>query len=370
MQTPILGICHRPGSFSDRWIEYCTEKKIPFRVVDALSPSLIQETRGLRAFLWHWHHCDYASQLVARQILRALEMAGLVVFPDVNTCWHYDDKVGQKYLLEAIGAPLVPTWVFYRLEEALAWIQIADFPKVFKLRNGAGSANVRLVRHRRQARRLCRRAFSRGFRPVPAYCSDFRTKVKNTLASGQVWQKIKRAPRAIGHLHRQSRIFPSERGYVYFQEYLPGNTRDMRVNIVGGRAFGFSRRNRPGDFRASGSGCAEHAPELIDLKAIEEAFRIAERIGSQSLALDFLYDSNHRHALLEISCAFCLELVQGCPGYWDRSLAWHPGPILPQDLILEDVLVEVRQDLARTGPKKVPICLAGQSGFPASSKAV
>ncbi len=71
--------------------------------------------------------------LFAKQLLFSLEQSGIIVFPDFNTGWHFDDKVGQKYLLETIDAPLVPSYVFYSKKEALEWDEQTNFPKVFKL---------------------------------------------------------------------------------------------------------------------------------------------------------------------------------------------------------------------------------------------
>ena len=113
--------------------------------------------------MWPHDHGNYNDALFAKQLLYALQMAGKRVFPDFNTTWHFDDKVGQKYLLEAIGAPLVPSYVFYSKREALEWAKQTSFPKVFKLRGGAGSANVRLVRTRSEAYRLISKAFTSGF---------------------------------------------------------------------------------------------------------------------------------------------------------------------------------------------------------------
>src|SRR5690606_41519867 len=69
---------------------------------------------------------DALPILFARQLIASLEEMGIHVFPDLNTCWHYDDKVGQKYLLEAIGAPLVPTHIFYDRAAALAWAERSE----------------------------------------------------------------------------------------------------------------------------------------------------------------------------------------------------------------------------------------------------
>ncbi len=341
MQRPTIGIHPRSGSFSDRWIEYCRERHIPFQIVDAFSSDLMEQAKDLKAFLWHWAYGDHASQLVARQILRSLEVAGLLVFPDMNTCWHYDDKVGQKYLLEAIKAPLAPTWVFYRLEDARNWLADTTFPKVFKLRGGGSSDNVKLVTNSREAYRLCKLAFSRGFDPIPSYFGDLKTKVHKIRSKQDLWSKARRAPMVLGNIAKQRKHFPRERQYVYFQEYMGGNACDTRVTVIGDRAFAFQRGNRPGDFRASGSGCIDYSPESVDPDMVKEAFRVARGVGSQSLALDFVYDSQHRPALLEISYCFVPGAVQACPGYWDESLTWHAGQVYAEDAILEGILKQL-----------------------------
>lgn len=158
-----VGICHKQGSFSDTWIKYCQEHGISYQLVDAYRYDIIDQLKGCNVFMWHFAHHDYRDMLMARPLLNAVEKMGIRVFPDYETNWHFDDKIGEQYLLEAIGAPVVPGYVFYTLREALEWIDKSGFPKVFKLRGGAGAANVRLVKSRSEARRLARVAFGRGF---------------------------------------------------------------------------------------------------------------------------------------------------------------------------------------------------------------
>src|SRR5690606_14084719 len=157
-----IAIHHREGSFSTRWIAYCQRNAITYEIVNAYDSNIIQQVEECDAFMWHHHHNGYKDVLFAKQLLYSLQMAGKKVFPDFNTAWHFDDKVGQKCLLEAIGAPLVPTYVFYERETALAWANKTTFPKVFNLRGGAGSANVKLVKNKMQAVRLIKRAFGKG----------------------------------------------------------------------------------------------------------------------------------------------------------------------------------------------------------------
>lgn len=339
----MIGIHDRAGSFSDRWIEYCTERQIPLRRVNCLATDIVQQCAGLKALLWHWSHNNAEELLVARQIITALERMGLVVFPSIATCSHFDDKVAQKYLLEAIGAPLIPTWVFTSRVAAKNWIAGASWPKVFKLRCGAGSANVRLVRSQTEAKALCRQAFGRGFPAVSGYLTDLRTRLRKTNSKAAFWEKLRRAPRTLlKNLALQSQM-PRQRDYIYFQEFLPGNAFDTRITIVGNRAFGFQRANRPNDFRASGSGKLVYDPAKLDKRCLAVAFEVADRIKSHSVAFDFLFSPQGHPKIGEISYCYMPQAVHACPGHWDSSLRWHEGHVWPQDAILEDLLSAVER---------------------------
>ncbi len=334
----MIGIHQRAGSFSDRWTHYCVEKGIPFKPVDCLATDVMRQCCHLEAVLWHWANSSPRDQLVARQIIAALEAHGLIVFPDTATCWHYDDKVAQKYLLEAVKAPLIPTWVLSDRREAMTWVANTHWPKVFKLRCGAGSSNVRLVRTRRVAEKLCRQAFGRGFPSSPGYFRDIATRLHTTTGARQFWEKLARVPRTVQRILSFRRQMPRQKGYVYFQDFLPHNAFDTRVTIIGKRAFAFIRQNRPDDFRASGSGRLDYDPARIDKRCVEIAFRVAERLGTQSLAFDFLFDPAHQPNIGEVSYCYVSSAVYGCPGHWDHNMHWHEGHTRPEDAIMEDML--------------------------------
>src|SRR5687768_4050007 len=103
-----LAVHHRQNSFSDRWIAYCDDRAIPYKVVNCLDSNIIEQLGSCDALLWNWYHGDPREQLSARHVIMAAEAMGITVFPSTNTCWHFDDKIAQKYLLEAIRAPFVP----------------------------------------------------------------------------------------------------------------------------------------------------------------------------------------------------------------------------------------------------------------------
>ena len=335
-----VAIHHRAGSFSDRWISYCETQGIPYRVVNCLDSDIIEQLASCECLLWHWSHGDPREQLVARHIIMAAEARGVHVFPSRATCWYYDDKIAQKYLLEAIGAPFVPTYVSYDLSETLRWIEHASYPKVFKLRRGASSSNVQLVRSAGEARALAQRAFSGGFSPVPHYGKDAVTRYRSARRKGDLFNVVKRLPQALATIRDRKKLMGYEKGYVYFQDFIPGNHFDTRVTVIGDRAFAFTRNVRPGDFRASGSGDVVFDGERINPTCLEMAFTVARTIGSQSMAFDFVIGEDQRPLIVEVSYCYCM-LVYSCSGYWDATLNWHEGHFWPQDAILVDLLNRV-----------------------------
>lgn len=337
-----VAIHHTPGSFSDRWLEYCKGHHIDVETVDCYDSNIIRRMDDCDGLMWHWPHWDTKAALFARQLTYTLELAGKSVFPDSRTCWHYDDKLGQKYLLEAMGAPLVPTTVFYDKPAALAWLERTDFPKVFKLRRGAGSANVFLAGSRRQARRLVGRAFGRGFPAVS----------RKNLFRDRLWhlRRDKDLSALIGLGKGFARLFipteierktPKEKGYVYFQDFVPANAFDIRIVVIGHRAFGIKRMVRAHDFRASGSGSLHYAKDDIDMSCVVPSFEISRKLGTQCLAFDYLYEDG-RPVLTEISYAFVQTGYGDCPGYWDESLIWHEGQFYPEWFIAEDFVRRIR----------------------------
>ncbi len=194
----------------------------------------------MQAALWHHFHSHAKDILFAKQLLYSLELSGIKVFPDYRTCWHFDDKVGQKYLLEAIQAPLVPTYIFYDKFTALKWAGQCDFPKVFKLRGGAGSANVKLVKDKVEAFRLINIAFGKGFRQYEPWNNLKERFRKYRLGKTDAYDLFK----GVLRFYKEpefSKTIGFERGYIYFQDFIPQNDFDIRVIVIGQKAFALKR---------------------------------------------------------------------------------------------------------------------------------
>ena len=331
---------HRSGGFAPRWKDAAGRSGFRVREVDGYGSDVMRHLDGCDALLWHLNQDESVDLEHARSILFSAEAAGMRVFPNGATCWHFDDKVAQKYLLEAIGAPLAKTWVYFSKEEALSFLDTATYPLVFKLRRGAGSMNVRLVRDQRQGASLANRMFTRGLNPHPPIEGLRRAAVRAMSTSKDRRLRFDRVWRVLKRLVAQTTGAQRERGYVLFQEFVPENNHDIRATVIGDRCFVFRRDVRPNDFRASGSGKISYYREMqVPRDAVELAFSISRRLGFQSMAYDFVRSPDDgRLILLEISFVFNADAVAGCPGYFDSDGNWIPGSVWPEEAILEDLL--------------------------------
>lgn len=331
-----IAIHHNPGSFSDRWIAYCIKHSIDYKIVNCYATDIIKQLEDCEALMWHHKQNDYKDVLFSKQLLFAVEHSGIKTFPDYETYWHYDDKVAQKYLFEAIGAPLVPSYIFYSKAEALQWLEKTTFPKVFKLRGGAGSANVRLVRSPLQARKLVRKAFGNGFSQFDAV-GHLRERVRKYQEGKENILGILKGLGRLFLLPEFAKMHANEKGYIYFQDYIPNNSYDIRVIVIDEKAFAIKRMVRKNDFRASGSGNILYEKENFPIGTIKLSLQLAEKLESQCAAFDFVYDSAGNPMVVELSYGFVSAGYDPCVGYWDKSLHFHEGAFNPQDWMVEMV---------------------------------
>jgi glutathione synthase/RimK-type ligase-like ATP-grasp enzyme len=308
-----------PGDASSpRWTELLAARGHETKSVNVRAADILDQVRGCHGFMWRWAHFNGMFR-IARRLLPVLEHAlRIPVYPSQATCWHYDDKIAQGYLLEACGIPAPRTYTFFHPKEAERFIAQARFPLVLKLAAGAGSSNVRLLETSAEALAYVPRMFSTGCFAL----TDFDQP----------------------ELPPQRSVHELQIGYLLLQEFLPDNPLDTRVTVIGRRAFGFRRLNRPGDFRASGSGRIDHDIRRLDERFVRLAFLTAERLGTQSCAIDGLYRGDEP-VVGELSYTYVSQAVRDCPGHWqldgtaaDGTLRWVEQPMWPEEAQIEDFL--------------------------------
>lgn len=258
-------------------------------------------------------------------------------YPNISTAWHFDDKVKEYYLLKQTGLPVINSFIFWDKQKALNWSKNTNYPIVFKLKTGSASDGVILVKNLRTARSLINRMFGRGVQPTRDLFSS-----SVQIKDFKIKDYFRRTASKINSYFKGEDIYPiwqKEKNYVLFQEFLDNNTYDIRIMVIGNRAFAFTRYNRDNDFRASGSGKVDFDPSLIDMRCVQIAFNASEKLKFQSMAFDFIYNEYKEPVICEMS--FTYPPKKGgydLPGYWDRDLNWHQGHFWPQYFHLMDCL--------------------------------
>ena len=100
---------------------------------------------------------------------------------------------------------------------------------------------------------------------------------------------------------------------------------------------------REGDFKASGSGNMKFEKEEFDERCIKIALDTNKKLNAQCLAYDFVFDKNDAPLIVEISFGFAVEAYDNCPGYWDENLIWHEGKFIPQEWMIEDLMLLIKE---------------------------
>lgn len=325
----------RNDAFVIRFLEIAQKKGISFRLVDISKESKIFFEED-EVIIFRWLHTDAHHQL-ARTLIPLWEFhLKRKVFPDWNTCWHFDDKISQYLLCKAHNLPYVESWIFWNKAEALDWARSATYPVVFKLKGGAGSSNVVLVKTEAEATKLIKAMFGKGVRQwhIPS--------------ANNVWLHPSSIIKTVKwHLLDLVRWFRGEdpmegylvhKNYALFQRFLPGNDFDTRITVIGDRAFAFRRMNRKGDFRSSGSGRIDYDQSQIDKRCLEIAFKVSAELKFQSMAYDFLKNEKGEVEFCEMSYTYDDVAIYNCPGYWTRDLCFVKDHIWPQEIIVNELL--------------------------------
>jgi glutathione synthase/RimK-type ligase-like ATP-grasp enzyme len=246
----------------------------------------------------HMHHHPQV-RLVHKRIMAIMAMnPALTLVPEYRSSVLYDDKIEQARQL----ARWMPrTNVFHTPGAARRYLDKApELPFMSKASEGASSHNVRLVSTYDEARLEIKHAFS--------------------------------------DLGIKCRYGQTQRGYLMWQDFIPGNAGDIRVIAIGTKRLLLRRGNRDDRPMASGSGRIEAVTNAMLSKDTEaqQALIFANRFFAQEnlnwCGIDLVKDATNRWYVLETTVGWTLN------GYYDCEFV---GTKLKGDRIWSVFLDEV-----------------------------
>lgn len=322
------------------WINYCKENNIEYELVDLLRGDAIKILQNFDVLLWHFGQYHHAEMLEARSIMYSAKRMGLKLFPDFDDAWHFDDKVAEMYYLQAVGAPIPESRVYYNKEDVIKDLETGDlhFPLVGKLRTGSGSHNVKLLKSKHELIRYATKMFSSGFNPAPSLLYKTTSNIRSSHNKQQFLYKLKRAPEFLRTL-AGAKHFPHEKDYVYLQQFIPNDGYDMKVVVVGNKCSYLVRPIRSHDFRASGGGEVFFDKKFFNKQVIESAFKVSEALHFQCMGYDYVVNNETGEGkIVEMSYGFSHLAIMASGGYYDRNLEWHESPLNAPYEILNNII--------------------------------
>jgi glutathione synthase/RimK-type ligase-like ATP-grasp enzyme len=336
----LLNSNNRLCPYSEKFEEILKNNNITYILIDPNSDSILDVLKGCSHLLFRHSQGDTDIIIYETIFNIAFNKYKINCFPNFETFWQYENKIKEYYLLKSCDFPIIDSHIFWNYSQASIYLEKTKFPVVAKLAKGASSSNVVIVNSISDGLKIINQVFKKGVKSSGL-------KSKTNLASlSKVGilkfskTKLKSLLINIGIL-KDNADYPEwqiQKDAILFQKYLPNNTFDTRVTVIGKRAFAFRRFVRKNDFRASGSGNFNMDPEKVDIRCVKIAFTISNQLNFKTMAYDFIFDENMNPYINEISYCFIDWVVQQCPGFWDENLNWHPGNFWPQKCQLEDFL--------------------------------
>lgn len=240
-----------------------------------------------------------------------LRMAGALPVPQPELLLAHHDKAMMESIRQVLLRDLpgqLRSYSFGTFEDAAAEANRPVWPSepmVVKPASGAGSRGVHLVEGRTQGLRVAR-SLSRSLYPREMVL--------------EFSKRLRRPEYVQRSLYRRP---------IVLQQFLPDLTGDFKVLRYGSRFYVVRRSNRPGDFRASGSGLLHYEPaESAKVVPVLDAAALwSDALGSPFCSLDVAYDSD-KHAspiLIEFQCVnFGPAAAENSTGYYERVKGvWH-----------------------------------------------
>jgi hypothetical protein len=123
------------------------------------------------------------------------------------------------------------------------------------------------------------------------------------------------------------------------QEFCDNNEGDLRILVVGEKIFGYARKNRENDFRASGSGKKEYIPNL-PMDCVKIAHKISSASSFRCMTYDFIQNNASQWVIAEISYTTVSDGPAKCSYYYSAENDFEKIDLpvgLVEGLIIEDM---------------------------------
>ncbi|MGR5336198.1 ATP-grasp domain-containing protein [Vibrio gigantis] len=298
--------------YNPKYRRFLTNNQIKFEDFNIFSNDWQEYAEKYDLIVWHTDSTPSLQKIAFDKIYFLERIMKKKCYPSVDEIWSYEDKVNCNYIYEKFDLPKIKTFITHDLNEANDYVKKAKYPIISKINTGSSSFGVAKLDNFKQALKLIKRSFS--YKGVGTYFP-----------------------------------YSNQKDYVYFQDFVVADY-DLRVIVVGDKAFGYYRYPKERDFKASGSGIYEK--KAIPVEALNLAFKVKESFGSTMLATDLLFNKeSDRFEIIESSIFIGIDsceqlVVDGIPGYYKKqgdNYSFMQGKYWLQEFVLEELIKNIKE---------------------------
>jgi glutathione synthase/RimK-type ligase-like ATP-grasp enzyme len=311
-QVSILGKDYvNPKASWLRYERFCKNNDLPYGFLEITRSDWMKEAEKYDLIICHTESTPAYQEMIESKIYILEKIMGKFCFPSYHELWQYENKNRANYLYQYYDLPTIPTYVTQNKEEAYKLIDIVGYPFISKTTIGAGSTGVFKIDNRQQA--------------------------------------VKRINKIFGFYGLKTQYpYQRQKDYFYIQKFVDDATFDLRIMLVGDRAFGYYRYPNKGDYRASGAG--NYEKKALPEDALKLAIEVRNKLKSRQMGVDLLYSNkDKKYYIIETSLFNQIDtpeqlVIDGVPGYYDISdidnIKFKKGRFWIQELILRDLIIE------------------------------
>lgn len=205
-----IGIVKEAWHLHYYYLKACHELKISYKLLDLFSNNWYEEVlnSGVKCLIIR-PSVQYGpwKEMFDNRIRLLLKSVDIAIFPDDTTLWFWESKLRTLEWFKVNNIPHIETYIFYNKSEAFNYVDICDFPIIYKANSGSGSSGVKMVKSRGQLIRLINRCFNKGIRT-----------------------------------YRKQKL-DKEHGFIILQRFMP-NISEWRIIRIGNYYFGYEKIKR------------------------------------------------------------------------------------------------------------------------------
>ena len=259
---------YREGMDKNKLIKYFLDYEYKL-IFEPMHKALSLEVGDIPVIYTSQEDPGYLYKNFIEDIILALENKGAITLPPFLYLRANNNKVFMEFLRNHILPPKYHshTMVFGCFEELMSDIDKIEFPCVIKTSEGATSRGVYKASNKEDLIRIS----------------------KKISRSPNIKYEIRDKARALKHKGYKKKSLHRKKFIV--QDYIDNISNDWKVLVYYDKIFVLRRQNRPGDFRASGSGLFSF-DNVVDERLLNNAIEIRQILNLPMVSLDLAIKDN------------------------------------------------------------------------------